>query len=246
MSTARSEPGALSGRIILITGAGGNLGAVAAKACAAEGAQVVLLDKAVDRLERLYDEIVASGYRQPALYPLDLEGATEKDYRELAETLEGEFGALHGILHSAAELGIPGPLADLDAASWQRVMHINLTAAHLLTRALLPLLSRGDDGVVVFTTDSSARSGRAYWGAYGIAKIALEGLAHMLADELEGAGKIRVNLFSPGPVRSAIRRRSHPGENPELSDAPETLAGRYVYLLGPASKGLTGQLIEGA
>ena len=246
MNTPVSRKGALSGRVILITGAGGSLGSVAAKACAAEGAQLVLLDKAVGRLERLYDEIVASEYRQPALYPLDLEGAQETDYRELAQTLEGEFGALHGLLHSAAELGVPGPLSDADAVSWQRVLHINLTAAHLLTRALLPLLSKADDAAVVFTTDSSARRGRAYWDAYGVAKIALEGLARMLADELEGAGKIRVNLFAPGPVRSAIRRRSHPGENPELAQAPEALAARYVYLLGPASRGLTGQLFEGA
>jgi NAD(P)-dependent dehydrogenase (short-subunit alcohol dehydrogenase family) len=219
---------------------------VAAKACAAEGARVVLLDKAVSRLEKLYDEIVASGYLEPAIYPLDLMGAQETDYRELAQTLESEFGALHGLLHSAAELGVPGPLADVDAAAWQRLLHINLTAPHILTQALLPLLAKAGDAAVVFTTDSSARQGRAYWGAYGVAKIALEGLARMLADELQSGGRIRVNLFSPGPVRSAIRRRSHPGEAPEQSPPPEILASRYVYLLGPASRGLTGKLVEGA
>jgi len=236
----------LAGRTLLITGAGGSLGSVAAKACAAEGARVVLLDKAVARLESLYDEIVAAGSVEPAIYPLDFTGATEMDYRELALTLEKEFGALHGLLHSAAELGVPGPLADVDLASWQRLLHVNLTAAHLLTRALLPLLAKADHAAVVFTTDSSARQNRAYWGAYGIAKIALEALARMLADELASGGKVRVNIFAPGPVRSAIRRKSHPGENPEQSPAPEMLATHYVYLLGPASRGVTGKVIEGA
>lgn len=236
----------LSGRILLITGAAGSLGSVAAKACAAEGARVVLLDRMVGRMERLYDEIVAAGHLQPAIYPLDLAGATESDYQELAQTLEQEFGVLDGLLHSAAELGIPGPLTDIDLVSWQRLLHVNLTAAFLLTRALLPLLAKANDAAVVFTTDSSARQNRAYWGAYGIAKVAVESLARMLADELASAGRIRVNLFSPGPVRSGIRKRSHPGEHPEQSRPPQTLASRYVYLLGPASHGMTGELIEGA
>lgn len=245
MSAEHPAGSTLSGRVILITGAGGSLGSVAAKACAAEGARVVLLDKAVNRLERLFDEIVASGHLRPAIYPMDLAGAQESDYQELAQTLDSEFGALHGLLHSAAELGVLGPLADVDAVTWHRLLHVNLTAAHLLTQALLPLLAEAEEAAVVFTTDSSARQGRAYWGAYGVAKIALEGLARMLADELESAGRIRVNLFSPGPVRSTIRRKSHPGESPEQMPPAETLASRYVHLLGPASRGLTGKLVEG-
>jgi NAD(P)-dependent dehydrogenase (short-subunit alcohol dehydrogenase family) len=236
--------GQLQGRVILVSGAGGGLGGVAARALAAEGACVVLLDNIVSRLEKVHDEIVTAGHTQPAIYPLDLSKATEADYAELAEILERQFGALHGLLHSAAELGVPGPLADVKAAQWDNLLRVNLSAAHGLTRALLPLLQRAGDSAVVFTSDSSARLGKAYWGAYGVAKIALEGMARMWAEELASAGQVRVNVLVPGPVASPMRRRSHPGELPEECPPAHTLAGRYVHLLGPASRGLHGQIVE--
>jgi len=236
----------LKGRVILITGAGGGLGGVAAKACAAEGACVVLVDHAVNKLERVHDDIVAAGHQQPAIYPLDLGKATEADYTELAEILQSQFGVLHGLLHSAAELGVPSPLADVKPGHWDWVLKINLTAAHALTRALLPLLQAAGDSRLVFTSDSSARQGKAYWGTYGVAKIALEGMARMWAEELESAGRVRVNVFVPGPVDSPLRRKSHPGELPQENPAAQTLAERYVYLLGPDSRGLHGQIVETA
>jgi NAD(P)-dependent dehydrogenase (short-subunit alcohol dehydrogenase family) len=235
----------LNGRVILITGAGGGLGAVAARACAAEGATLILLDKIVSRLEKLHDEIVAAGHPQPALYPLDLAKAGEAEYAELAEIIDSQFGMLHGLLHSAAELGTPGLLADINAAQWDALLRVNLGAAFGLTRALLPLLRRAGDASLVFTSDSSARQGKAYWGAYGVAKIALEGLARMWAEELASAGQVRVNVLVPGPVESPLRRRSHPGELAGERAPPGILAGRYVYLLGPASRGVHGQILEG-
>jgi len=235
----------LSGRVILITGAAGSLGTVAARACAAQGAQTILLDKALKRLEWLYDQITDSGHPRPALYPMDLAGATEADYEELAQTIEREFGALHGLLHSAAEMGALGPLRDVDGVSLERALRINLTAPHLLTRALLPLLARSGDASVVFTGDSSASRRRAYWGAYGIAKSALEGLAKVLAQELEASGRIRVNLFEPGPVNSALRMKSHPGERADHRGDPTALASRYVQLLGPGSRGANGTVFCG-
>ena len=236
---------ALNGRVILISGVGGGLGSVAAKACAAAGACVVLLDKSVSPMERLYDEILAAGHTQPAIYPLDLEKATEADFAELAEILAGQFGVLHGLLHSAADLGVLEPLADIKGGQWDRLLRINLSAAHGLTRAVLPLLQRAGDASVVFTSNSSARLGKAYWGAYGVADIALEGMARMWADELASAGCVRVNVFVPGPVNSPSRRKTHPGELPEENPPPESLAARYTYLLGPESRGVNGQIIEG-
>jgi len=236
--------GQLKGRVILVTGAGGGLGGVAARALAAEGACVVLVDKIVSRLEKVSDEIVAAGHTQPAIYPLDLSKAADDDFAELAEILESHFGMLHGLLHSAVELGTPGPLADVKAAQWDNLLRVNLGAAHGLTRALLPLLQKAGDASVVFTSDSSARLGKAYWGAYGVAKIALEGMARIWAEELESAGKVRVNVLVPGPVNSPLRRRSHPGELAEANPPPDALARRYVHLLGPSSRGLHGQIVE--
>ena len=236
---------ALNGRVILISGVGGGLGSVAAKACAAAGACVVLLDKSVSPMEKLYDEILSAGHTQPAIYPLDLEKATEADFAELAEILAGQFGVLHGLLHSAADLGVLEPLADVKGGQWDRLLRINLSAAHGLTRAVLPLLQRAGDASVVFTSNSSARLGKAYWGAYGVADIALEGMARMWADELASAGCVRINVFVPGPVNSPSRRKTHPGELPEENPPPESLAARYTYLLGPESRGVNGQIIEG-
>ena len=243
--SSAAKTAALQGRIVLITGAGGGLGSVAAKACGAVGACVILLDKAVGQLEKLHDEMLALGLTQPAIYPLDLEKATDQDFAELAAIIDRQFGVLHGLLHSAADIGVLGPLADIKAAQWDRLLRINLTAAHGLTRALLPLLQRANNASIVFTSNSSARLGKAYWGAYGVANIALEGMARMWAEEMASAGQVRVNLFVPGPVNSPSRRKTHPGELPDENPSPETVADRYVYLFGTASQGFNGQLIEG-
>jgi NAD(P)-dependent dehydrogenase (short-subunit alcohol dehydrogenase family) len=124
-------------------------------------------------------------------------------------------------------------------------LRINLSAVHGLTRAVLPLLQAAGDASLVFTSNSSARLGKAYWGAYGVADIALEGMARMWAEELASAGRVRVNIFVPGPVNSPVRRKTHPGEAPDQNPSPASLADRYVYLLGPDSQGVNGQIIEG-
>jgi NAD(P)-dependent dehydrogenase (short-subunit alcohol dehydrogenase family) len=221
-----------NGPVILITGAGGGLGRVAAEACATHGAQLVLLDRAVRKLEQLSDRLAAAGHRQPALCPLDLAQAGDAEYAELAEIIEGHFGALHGLLHCAADPGNLGPLIDQDLPTFERLLRVNLSAAHGLTRALLPLLRQTGDARIVFTTDTSARRGQAYWGPYGIAKIALEALARMLAEELESEGRVRVHVLAPGPIDSPIRRHTHAGERPDRRRPTHAWAARIVRLLG--------------
>jgi NAD(P)-dependent dehydrogenase (short-subunit alcohol dehydrogenase family) len=233
------------GRVIVITGAAGSLGSAAAKALAGAGAQLVLLDKSVAGLERLSDAIVAAGGPTPALHPLDFCAATESDYQDLADLLDQHFGLLHGLLHSAADLGSPGPLCDVGAAAWQTLLLVNLTAPFLLTRALLPLLVRSPDPAsVVFTTDSAARCGNAYWGGYGVAKQALEGLVRMWSAELESAGSVHLRLLAPGPTRSALRRRSHPAESMDQLAPPETLAPYYLQLFQPDCPFPPGSVVE--
>ena len=115
-----------------------------------------------------------------------------------------------------------------------------------LDAGAVALAGAGGNGSVVFTSNSSARLGKAYWGAYGVADIALEGMARMWADELAGSGRVRANVFVPGPVNSPSRRNTHPGESPAENPSPTLLAPRYVYLLGPASLGVNGQVVESA
>jgi NAD(P)-dependent dehydrogenase (short-subunit alcohol dehydrogenase family) len=222
----------LNNRTVLITGATGALGLVVAKASAQAGATVVLLGRTIPKLEKLYDEIIAEGGAQPAIYPLDLAGAAEKDYLDLATTLEQELGALHGLVHCAAEIGHLGPLADIDGERWVRLLHVNLTAPFLLTRELLPLLVKSGSGSVVFVGDSAVGAGKAYWGAYGVAKIGLDGYARILADETETFG-LKVHVFTPGPMRSPIRHKAYPGENRAALADPAVHGERIVELLSP-------------
>ncbi|MEE9398623.1 MAG: SDR family NAD(P)-dependent oxidoreductase [Methylococcales bacterium] len=234
----------LSGRIILVTGAAGGLGSSAAKACGSLQATVILLDKDVAGLEKVYDDIVESGAPLPAIYPFDLESATEKHYHELAETISNQYGIIHGLFHCAAHCPALGPISDLETKSWAKVLNVNLNAPFLLTQVLLPLMSKAKDASIVFVSDSSARKSNAYWGAYAVSKIGLEGFAKILAEEFQTAGKIRVNTLIPGPINSAIRQRAYPGEDSSELPLPESLDKVVCYLLGLASKGITGQVIS--
>lgn len=221
----------LEDRVILVTGATGALGSVAAKACAQAGATVVLLGRTVRKLETLYDAILAAGSPKPAIYPLDLAGATETDYAELAEALERELGGLHGLMHCAAELGHLGPLADIDCVRWQRLLHINLTAPFLLTRALSPLMMKTSGGKIIFIGDSAVGDGKAFWGAYGVAKSGLSAYCRILDEESAGFG-LRAEVFTPGPMRSRIRLGAYPGESLAALPDPQIHAETIVHLFG--------------
>jgi NAD(P)-dependent dehydrogenase (short-subunit alcohol dehydrogenase family) len=122
-----------------------------------------------------------------------------------------------------------------------RVMHVNVTAEFVLTRQLLPLLRSSPDSAVLFTSSGVGHRGRAYWGAYSISKFAVEGFAQVLAQELEGTSNVRVNVLDPGKVRTTMRRAAYPSEIPESLPTPESITGPYLALLGPASRGITGQ-----
>ena len=239
----RAAPDLLRDRVILITGAGDGLGRAAALAFARYGASVVLLGRTIAKLERVYDNILESGGPEPALYPMDLSGANDEDYRDLAETLRREIGRLDALLHSATLLGTLTPLSLYDPKLWYRVMQVNLHAPFLMTKACLPLLKTAPDPTVVFTNCSVGRRGRAYWGAYGVSKFGISGLTEIWADELENSG-IRVNGVDPGPVRTSLRARAYPGEDPSLLATPESVMPLYLYLVGPDSKGVTGQTLS--
>jgi NAD(P)-dependent dehydrogenase (short-subunit alcohol dehydrogenase family) len=235
---------ALRERIILVTGAANGIGAALAHACAVHGATVVLLDKVVRKLEQVYDRIEAAGAPQPAIYPMDLEGAAEKDYFDLAATLEREFGRLDGLVHNAAMLAALIPMAHFEAELWQRILQINLNAPFMLTRACLGPLMQSQDASIIFSSDSVGRQGKAYWGAYGVSKAGTENLMQILADELETNTPIRVNSVNPGPVATALRNLAYPGENPDRLATPEDVLLPYLYLLGADSRGISGQQFD--
>lgn len=234
----------LTNQAILITGAGGGLGGTAALALAKQGAQIILLDKNIPKMEAVYDRIKAVNAPEPVMYPFDLAGANENDYQELAGRIAEKYGALHGLLHSAVEFSGFTPLAIQGTKEWGHTLNVNLNAPFLLSRVLLPVMQKSGNAAIVFTSDSAARTPHAYAGAYGVSKIALEGLAKILAEELESFNKIRVNVLVPGPIDSPLRKRAYPAEDKSKLPAMDSLNAAYVYLFGPQSLGVTGQTID--
>lgn len=234
----------LKDRVLLITGASAGIGRVAALTCAAHGATVILLGRDNDKLNAVYDEIVAAGHPTPAILTLDLSQASAVSCREVAEVIETTFGRLDGILHNAAVLGEITPLEMYDPDTWDFVMNVNLRAPFVLTQALLPLLKQSPDASVVMTTSSVGRRARAFWGAYAISKCGIEGLVQMLSDELAAISAIRVNAINPGGTRTNMRASAYPGENPQSVKTPEELMPLYLYLLGPDSTGISGQSFD--
>ena len=239
--SARDE--LLAGRVILVTGAGDGIGRATALRCAELGATMVLLGRTSGKLENISDEIVSAGYPQPGIAVFDLAAAQGPDYQNLIDQLEASYPRLDGLLHNAGILGDRSPIEHYDIATWQRVMHVNVNAAFILTRCCLPLLQASDDASIIFTSSGVGRKGRAYWGAYAVSKFATEGLSQVLADELENAN-IRVNCINPGSTRTNMRRKAYPGEDPETLPTPAEILAAYEFLLGPDSAGITGKSVN--
>ncbi|WP_339079478.1 YciK family oxidoreductase [Pseudomonas sp. TMP9] len=239
-----ASPDLLTGRVILVTGAGRGIGAAAAKTFAAHGATVLLLGKTEANLSQVYDAIEAAGHPQAAVIPFNLETALPHQFDELAAMIEAEFGKLDGLLHNASIIGPRTPLEQLSGDNFMRVMHINVNAMFMLTSTLLPLLKLSADASVAFTSSSVGRKGRAYWGAYAVSKFATEGLMQVLADEVDGISTVRANSINPGATRTDMRAQAYPGENPANNPLPEAIMPVYLYLMGPDSTGINGQAFD--
>ncbi|MDQ5940114.1 MAG: NAD(P)-dependent oxidoreductase [Pseudomonadota bacterium] len=234
----------LENRVILITGAAGGLGSTAALEFAKHGAVVILLDKNLPKLEKVYDTVLEQGGVEPILYPFDLAGASENDYSELAQRIDEKYGMLHGLVHGAVELSAFTPLIQFGTKEWGHTLNVNVNAPFILTRELLPVMQKAPQASIVFISDSSARLAPAYSGAYGVSKVAMEGLASVLAQELEGGEKIRVNTLIPCPIDSPLRRRAYPAEDKSKLPPMTALHPLFRYLLSDESIGVTGQLID--
>lgn len=234
----------LAGRILLVTGAGDGIGRTAALTFARHGATLILLGRTLSKLEKVYDEIEACGGPQPAIYPLNFEGATLKDYHDMAVTLDKEFGRLDGILHNAGLLGRITPFEQYNPELWEQVMQVNLNGPIWMTQALLPLLQASPDASVIFTSSSVGRKGRAFWGAYSVSKFATEGFAEVLAEEVDHLGSLRINTLNPGATRTAMRVNAYPGEDPASLRTPEEIMPTYLWLMGSESRGVNGERFD--
>jgi len=217
----------LTDKTILITGASDGIGRATAIECAKNGATVIIHGKTQPKLEQLYDEITEAGYAEPVIYPLDFEKMTPEDCETLNEVIKKEFGQLDALYNNAGWLGASSPVQQYDIKLWHRVMQINMNATFMLTRACLPLLNHKDSSSIVFTLDDK---NTAYWGAYGVSKAALTSFMFILADELENTA-INVTGLLPGIVKTAMRTRAFPAEDPSNHTLPEEVAKAAAFLL---------------
>ncbi|UJF19829.1 YciK family oxidoreductase [Vibrio sp. SS-MA-C1-2] len=233
----------LAGKIILVTGAGDGIGREAALQYAKHGATVILLGRTVAKLEAVYDEIIALNLPQPAIIPLDLMGATAQNYIDMADTIEGQFGHLDGVLHNAGLLGTLEPFEQIDEKTFDELMQVNVKAEFLMTKALLPLIRQSTNGRIIFTTSTVGHIGRAFWGTYAISKFAVEGMMQVLADELSDTN-IRVNAINPGGTRTKMRAQAFPAEDPGLLLTAADLMPLYLFLMAPESQEVNGLCID--
>jgi NAD(P)-dependent dehydrogenase (short-subunit alcohol dehydrogenase family) len=231
--------GPLQDRIALVTGASRGIGRAAAKALAGAGAHVILVARTVGGLEDADDEIQKAG-GHATLVPLDLKDGAALD--RLGALIFERWGRLDAVLGNAGSLGAVTPLTHLEPKIFQELLDVNVTANWRLIRSLDPLLRRSDAGRAVFVTSGAARKHTPYWGGYAMAKAALESLALTYAAECEGTS-IKVNLLSPGPLRTAMRARAMPGEDPQALEPPDAVAPLIARMLSPAYE-KNGELVQ--
>ncbi|MGZ5936719.1 MAG: SDR family NAD(P)-dependent oxidoreductase [Rhizomicrobium sp.] len=220
----------LEGRIALVTGASRGIGKAAAIGLAAAGAHVVCLARTVGGLEATDDEIKKAG-GTATLVPLNIRDFDALD--RLGRMIFDRWGRLDAFFANAGSLGVLTPLAHLEPKVFQELIEVNVTANWRLIRSLDPLLRQSDAGRALFVTSGAARKHTPFWGGYGMAKAALESLALTYAEEC-ATTNVKVNLLSPGAIRTGMRAKAMPGEDPQTLPPPEALVPLIVELLSPA------------
>jgi NAD(P)-dependent dehydrogenase (short-subunit alcohol dehydrogenase family) len=237
---ADAESRRLAGRIAVITGASRGIGAAVAKRFGAEGAHLVLVARTVGGLEEVDDAIRRAGGTAATLVPLDLRDGDQID--RLGGALYQRFGRLDILVGNAGALGTLSPLPHVSPKDWDEVIAVNLTVNWRLIRSLDPLLRQSEAGRAIFVTSGLGRMPIAYWGPYATSKAGLEMLVRTYAAEVSKT-KLRVNLIDPGIVRTAMRAKAFPGENPMSLKPPEAITDRFVDLAEVACT-LNGERVQ--
>ena len=229
----------LEGKLALVTGASRGIGAATAEALAGAGAHVILVARTASALEEIDDRIHEAG-GTATIAPLDL--IDGESIGKLAVAVAERWEKLDILVLNAAMLGSLTPVQDIDPKEYSRLLSLNLVANQALIAAFDPLLKRADRADVVALTSSVGAEPRAFWGAYGSSKAALESLLGAYADETEYTGRIRVHIVDPGATRTRMRALAFPGEEPESVKPPEVVASTILGLV--TADAATGEMIR--
>ena len=219
----------LQGKVVLVTGASRGIGYAAAVEAARRGAHVIAVARTVGGLEELDDEIQDLG-SSATLVPLDLQDGDAID--RLGAAIFERWGLLDGLIANAGMLGVLSPLPHVSPEDFEKVLAVNVTANFRLIRSTDLLLRQSEGGRAVFVSSGAARSARPYWGLYAASKAALDAMVKSWAGEIVQT-KVKANVFYPGVVRTAMRAKAMPGENPDTLPTPAEIAPRLVDLLAP-------------
>jgi NAD(P)-dependent dehydrogenase (short-subunit alcohol dehydrogenase family) len=218
----------LSGKLALVTGASRGIGAATAEALGAAGAHVILVARTAAALEQVEEQIHEAG-GSATIAPLDLTDG--ESIGKLAVAVAERWEKLDALVLNAAMLGSLTPVQDIDPKEYSRVLGLNLLANQALIAAFDPLLRKAERADIVALTSSVGAEPRAFWGAYGSSKAALENLVLSYGDETEHSGRIRVHVVDPGKTRTQMRARAFPGEDPDTVKPPEDVANFIVERL---------------
>lgn len=218
----------LGGQIALVTGASRGIGAATAEALAEAGAHVILTARTAKDIEEVEDRIHQAG-GTATIAPMDLTDA--EGIGRLAGAVAERWGKLDILILNAAMLGTLGPVQHIDPKQFANLLTINLSAPAALIAAFDPMLRKSDSARVIGLTSSVGAAPRAFWGAYGASKAALDTLLAAYAAENAQTGRIKVAIVDPGATRTRMRASAYPGEDPASLKEPATVAVRIVALL---------------
>ncbi len=212
-------------KVWVVTGGAGVLGQALIRCILAAGDDCLAIDKDKKGLEGLHDALESEGVSPPALYPMDLMGATLDDFEALGHLVEENFGQIDHLVHAAAFFKALRPLMHQPADEWMQITHIGVHAPLFLTQALIRLIRPSSDSSITWITDPVCLEKPAHWGAYGVSQASRIWLAEALASEL-GPKAPRSRAIAVGEFYSPVSAQAWPAKSQEAYPDPSLTAQR--------------------